>query len=349
MTCRTPDLELRLLRYFVAVADAGHITRAAQGLGMQQPPLSQQIRGLEDRLGIALFRRHPKGVTLTDAGRALHAEARRILDAVAALDERMHRIARGLDGVLAVGLSSSVAAHAFTPRLLRCCRREYPGIDLRLSEANAAELIEGVAGGRLHCGLLRVPVARSPGLAFESLLSEPAVLALPIDHPLAASYGASEVVPLQALRGQPMILVRRPGAPGLYGNLLALLDRHGIGVDIVAEVERMMSNLNLVASGAGITIVPASMQGAHPRSVVYRSLPRHVELEAPITLAYRRDDLVGATATFLTLARRIAGSYRRGPREPGATARGDGGARPAPRRPGRTVSPPSPPTRRRAP
>ena len=342
-------MELRVLRYFVTVAEEGHVTRAAERLGMQQPPLSQQIRSLEARLGAALFKRHPKGVTLTDAGRALHGEARRILDAVAALEERMQRIVRGLDGVLAVGLSSSVAAHAFTPRLLRCCRREYPGIDLRLSEANAAELIEGVAGGRLHCGLLRVPVARPPGLAFESLLSEPAVLALPIDHRLAASYGANQVVPLHALHGEPMILVRRPGAPGLYGNLLGLLDRHGVGVDVVAEVERMMSNLNLVASGAGITVVPASMQGAHPRSVVYRSLPEHVELEAPITLAYRRDDLHGATATFLMLARRIAGSYRRTPRDPSAMARSDGTARPAPRRQARKVLLPSPSTRRRAP
>jgi DNA-binding transcriptional LysR family regulator len=309
-------MELRLLRYFVTVAEEGHVTRAAERLGMQQPPLSQQIRSLEARLGAALFKRHPKGMTLTDAGRALHSEARRILDAVAALEERMQRIVRGLDGVLAVGLASSVAAHAFTPRLLRSCRREYPGIGLRLSEANAAELIEGVAGGGLHCALLRVPVAHPPGVTFEALLSEPAVLALPVDHPLARTYAADEVVPLRALRGQPMILVRRPGAPGLYGNLLALLDLHGIDVDVIAEVERMMSNLNLVASGAGITIVPASMKGAHPRSVVYRSLPEHTELQAPITLAYRKDELEGATATFLTLARRIAATPRRPPRRP---------------------------------
>jgi DNA-binding transcriptional LysR family regulator len=311
-------MELRQLRYFLAVAEAGHITRAAEALGIQQPPLSQQIRALEAALGTALFRRHPKGVTLTDAGRAMQAEARRIVDSVAALQERMRRIAGGLGGVLAVGLASSVAAHAFTPRLLRSCRREYPDIGLRLSEANAAELIEGVAGGRLHCALLRLPVAHPPGVNFETLLTEPAILALPVDHPLARAYGAGDTVPLRALHGQSLILARRPGAPGLYGNLLALLERHGIGFEVVAEVERMMSNLNLVASGAGITIVPASMRGAHPRSVVYRKLPAHAAIEAPINLAYRGDDVQGATATFIALARRLAGSLP--PRRRGARA-----------------------------
>lgn len=299
-------MEFRHLRYFVAVAELGHISRAAEAVGIQQPPLSQQIKALERQLGVALFKRHPKGVTLTDAGQALLVDARRILDGVAAAEERMQRIARGLGGVLAVGFTSSVAAHAFTPKLLRSCRRNFPGIGLQLSEANAAELIERVGDGKLHCALLRVPVARPQGVTFETLLSEPAVLALPIDHPLAKAYGPRDAVPLKALQGQSLILVRRPGAPGLYGNFLALLDRHGVEVVVVAELERMMSNLNLVASGAGITVVPTSMKGAHPNSVVYRALPARTRLEAPITIAYRKDELHGATETFLRLARRIA-------------------------------------------
>lgn len=301
-------MDLRQLRYFLAVADAGHVTRAAESLGIQQPPLSLQIRKLEAQLGVALFRRHPRGVTPTDAGRALQSEARRLLDSVAMLEERMQRIARGLGGVLNVGFTSSVAAHAFTPRVLRSCRREYPSIALRLREANAAELIEGVADGQLHCALLRVPVAHPPGVAFERLLSEPVLLALPIDHRLARAYGARDPVPLKALRGEALILARRPGAPGLYANLLAQLDRHGVEVTVAAEVERMMSNLNLVASGAGITVVPASMKGAHPNSVVYRQLPPGTSLEAPITFVYRKGEIEGAAATFFALAKRIAAS-----------------------------------------
>ena len=303
-------MELRHLRYFAAVAETGHMTRAAEQLGIQQPPLSQQIRTLEQALGVALFIRHPKGVTLTAAGRQLLADARRILDGVAALEQRMARVARGLLGLLAVGFTSSAAAHAFTPRVLRACRREYPEIEMQISESNAAELTDAVATGRLHCAFLRVPVARPAGVTFEALLSEPVVLALPIDHALAERYGAADAVPWQALREQPLILVRRPGAAGLYGELLGLLERRGVAVRVHAEVDRMMTNINLVAAGAGISVVPASMQGAHPHSVIYRRLPAEQGLEAPITLAFRDDGDPGVKDTFLALARRSAAHER---------------------------------------
>jgi len=289
-------MELRHLRYFAAVADAGHITRAAELLGIQQPPLSQQIRSLEQSLGVALFTRHPKGVTLTAAGTQFRGEARRILDGVAAMEQRMSRVARGLLGLLSVGFTSSAAAHAFTPRVLRACRREYPEIEIQISEHNAAELTEAVALGRLHCAFLRVPVARPDGVSFETLLSE--------------AYGPDAAVPWRALQDQPFILVRRPGAPGLYGNLLGLLERRGVPVRIHAEVDRMMTNINLVAAGAGLSVVPASMQGAHPHSVSYRRLPADAALEAPITLAFRDDDDPGVKATFLALARRSAAAER---------------------------------------
>lgn len=309
-------MEFRHLRYFVAVAEAGHMTRAAERLGMQQPPLSQQIRQLEQRLGAPLFTRHPKGVTLTVLGHQLLAEARRVLDGVAAMEQRMTRLAAGLLGLLAVGFTSSAAAHAFTPRVLRACRREYPEIELQIAESNAADLTEAVAAGRLHFAFLRVPVARPAGVTFEALLSEPVVLALPIDHALAGRYRADEAVPWQALHEQPLILVRRPGALGLYGELLSLLDRLGVGVRVHAEVDRMMTNLNLVAAGAGLSVVPASMQTAQGHSVTYRRLPADPVLQAPITLAFRDDDDPVAKATFLALVRRSAAAERAAPPAP---------------------------------
>ena len=302
-------MEIRRLRYFLAVAETGHITRAAEQLGLKQPPLSQQIRALEEELGLALFKRHAKGVTLTDAGRELQTEARRIVDSMALLTQRMQRFAAGRRGLLSIGFTSSAAAHAFTPRVLRECRSEYPDVDLQISENNAAELIEALAEHRLHFGFLRVPVARPDGLVFETLLTEPAVLALPVDHALAQRYKPTQAVPLEALRGEALILVRRPGAPGLYANLLARLEQRGVAVHVVAEVERMMSNINLVASGTGISIVPASMQGAHPHSVVYRSLARDAGLEAPITLVYRSESSGAVTDRFLALVRRIARQF----------------------------------------
>lgn len=297
-------MELRHLRYFVAVANAGHITRAAESLGMQQPPLSQQIRALEEELGIALFNRHPKGVELTEAGRLLQSEAQRLLADAAALQERMAAFVRGERGRVVVGFTSSAAAHSFTPETLRACRKRYPEIRLEVSENNAADITEGVAQGRLHCGFLRVPVSRPDGLAFEELLLEDALLAIPLDHRLARE--KTKPVSLKDLHGEHLILVRRPGAPGLYANLLAACARQKVEVHLAAEVERMMTNLNLVAAGVGLSVVPASMKGAHNQAIVYRPLAEAANLGAPITLVYREADCDGPTGTFVALAREIA-------------------------------------------
>lgn len=298
-------MEIRHLRYFQAVAEAGHVTRAAERLGIQQPPLSQQIRALETELGMPLFRRHPKGVTLTDAGRLLQVEAGRLLGDFDALRQRMRLLAEGKRGVLAIGFTSSAAAHAFTPRALRESRARYPDIVLQMSEDHAAALTEALAAGRLHCGLLRVPVARPAELAFETLLHETPMVAMPMDHALARP-GGPATVPIEALDGEPLILVRRPGAPGLYGNLLALCEARGVRPVIVAEVDRMLSNLNLVAAGAGLSIVPASMQGTHAHAVIYRPLEAAAGLDVPLTLAYRRAGELGPTATFIALLRELA-------------------------------------------
>ncbi len=304
-------MDLRHLRYFIAVAESGQMTRAAHELGIQQPPLSQQIRALEAALGTVLFRRHPKGVALTDSGRLLLGEARRIIADVSALEAQMARVAKGLVGTLSVGFTSSAAAHAFTPVTLREYRGRYPDVEVVLSEHNAAEITEAVAARRLHCGFLRVPVAQPPGVLFETLLTEPVVVAVPIDHRLARMPATrrAPVAPLD-LHDENLILVRRPGAPGLYANLLALCESAGARPKSIAEVERMMTSLNLVAAGAGVTVVPASMQGAHPHAIAYRPFRRDVRLDAPITLVSHEGELNRSATMFMALARSIAQGWK---------------------------------------
>ena len=305
------QIELRHLRYFLAVARTGHVTRAAEALGMQQPPLSQQIKALEAALGVQLLRRHPRGVELTEAGRLFQAEAGRLVADAAAMQERMQAFAQGVRGTLAVGFTSSAAAHAFTPEALRACRSRHPDIELRVSENNAAEITEAVAARRLHCGILRVPVAQPEGLCFETLLEEPSVLALPRDHRLARPAGARRSpVALRELQGERLELTRRPGAPGLYANLLAACAREQVEVLVAAEVDRMMTNLNLVAAGVGISVVPASMQGTHGKAIVYRPLQRGAHLAAPLTLVWREDGCVGPTLTFVNLVKAAAKAWR---------------------------------------
>ena len=308
-TADTPrhPLEVRQLRYFLAVAETGQITTAAERLGMKQPPLSQQIRALEAQLDVRLFTRHAKGTRLTDAGALLLDEARRIVGDVDAVERLMARVAQGQYGRLSVAFTSSAAAHAFTPQLLRAFRARHAGIDLEISELNAADLTEAIVAGRLHCGILRVPVARPPGLVFTPLLHEPVRVALPSDHPLALGRSARpRPVALRQLAAEPFILVRRPGAPGLYANLLALCEEHGIRPHVAAEVERMMTGLSLVAAGVGVSVVPASMEGIHPHAVAYRRLAEGARLDAPLTLVHRADDTGRAVTMFTDLARQAA-------------------------------------------
>lgn len=296
-------LELRPLRYFLAVADAGQFTLAAARLGLQQPPLSQQIQSLERQLGLRLFERHPKGVRLTDAGRVLADEARRLVGDADALQARMQSIARGDQGRLRLAFTSSAAAHAFTPQTLRECRLRLPGVVLTIvGERNAAEVSEDLLAGRLHAGFLREPVEQTEALATLTLLTEPMVVAVPRDHGLAARRRLA----LADFDGQPMILVRRPGGHGLYGRLLARCAQDGVTPTVVAEVERMMSGLNLVAAGVGLCLVPASMQGAHAQAIVYRPLVRGAGLDAPLTLVWRADRCHGALARFVDLVRGLA-------------------------------------------
>jgi DNA-binding transcriptional LysR family regulator len=294
-------MDLKQLRYFVAVAETGHITRAAARLGIQQPPLSQMIRGLEESLGTALFKRHPKGVSLTESGELLLADSRRLLGDAEAVRTRMRAVAAGHAGVLAIGFTSSAAAHALTPQVLRECRRAYPGIKLQIAEDHAHGLTEALAAGRLHCGFLRAPVSRPAGLVFETLAHEPMVAALPVGHPALA--GKGRALPLGKFKGESFILVRQAGAAGMYANLLQLCEKQGFTPTVGHEVGRMMTALNLVAAGEGVTVVPASMQGVHPHAIGYRPLENARSLDAPLNLVFREADCQGALKSFVELVR----------------------------------------------
>lgn len=302
-------VELRHLRYFVVVAEEGHFTRAAERLGMQQPPLSQQIRALEDELGFALFRRHPKGAELTVGGRVFLKEAQAILQGVEQAAVRAARAADGSEGSLALGFTSSAAAHPLIPRIMRAYRDAWPAVSLELREGNAAELIDAVDTGKLDIAFLRLPVSRPPGLAFHRLLEEEMLLVLPAGHALLRGRQRKEppAISLKSLKDERFILVRRHGAPGMYSNLLDACERAGFTPRVAIEVDRMLTNISLVAAGAGVSAVPASMKGFHADSVVYcRIRDGGAALGAPLTMVSRSDDVSPAGRNFLTLAKAIA-------------------------------------------
>ncbi|AEB57229.1 LysR substrate-binding domain-containing protein [Ectopseudomonas mendocina] len=302
-------MELRHLRYFVMVAEERHFTRAAARLNMQQPPLSQQIRSLEQELGFELFIRHAKGVDLTVGGEVFLREAKDILLRVQQGGLKAARAAQGIEGTLRLGFTSSAASHPLIPKIIRRYREHYPGVDIALNEGSARVLTDNVVSERVDVGILRAPVADPAGVAYHRLLNEELVLTLPVGHRLLAGKGA---VSLKDLAGEPLILVRRPGAPGMYANFLQACRNAGFEPHVAFEVERMLTNVSLVAAGAGVSVVPASMRGFHEHSVAYRSIrdakPR---LVAPITLVCRELHQSPQVANFIALARELGGEYRK--------------------------------------
>src|SRR6185295_6875483 len=163
-------MELRHLRYFIAVAEEGHITRAAERLDMQQPPLSAQIAALERELEVKLFRRKPRGVELTDAGRAFLEGARAILAHLDRSCEKTRRIARGDEGRICVGVTPTCMYHPFVPQVIRAFREAYPGVVLRLQEARSVDLYQQLADERIDTAFVRIPPSDPIGVALDALL-----------------------------------------------------------------------------------------------------------------------------------------------------------------------------------
>ncbi|WP_334186821.1 LysR family transcriptional regulator [Noviherbaspirillum sp.] len=313
-------MELRHLRYFVVVAEEGHFTRAAERLGMQQPPLSQQIRALEQELGFDLFRRHPKGADLTEGGMVFLGEARNILASVEQASRRAALAANGSEGSITLAFTSSAAAHPLIPRVVRAYREEWPRVSLEFKEGNAAELTEEIVAGKVHVAFLRLPVSRPPGVVFQPLQEEEMLLVLPVGHPLLPrrTPDTMPVIALKALRDEHFILVRRHGAPGMYSSLIDACVRAGFTPKIAMEVDRMLTNISLVAAGVGISAVPASMKGFHAESVVYcRISDDEPGLSAPLTMACMASGMPPAVGHFLALAAQMAVGPATRPAMPG--------------------------------
>jgi len=259
-------MELRQLKYFLAVAQERQFTRAAARLYIEQPPLSQQIKALETELGFSLFSRLPRGVEPTPAGLSLEQD---VLQALALLDQGIRkagRIARGELGAVAIGMTSSAAFHPFPLSAIRQFREQYRDVAIDLIELNAAEIIERMMLGTIQVAILRKPTDTPERIGFAPLIDEEMVVVLPATHSLANA----KSIRLQQLANEAFVLVRRPGAPGIYADFLTACRTEGFEPHVVHEVPRMAVGINLVAAGLGITVVPASMQRYGQHGVVYR-------------------------------------------------------------------------------
>src|SRR6516164_1510521 len=292
-------MELRHLRYFVAVAHEGHVTRAAEKLRMQQPPLSQQIRALEREVDAQLFQRHPRGVALTDAGRSFLADAETILAEVEHAKIRARRTARGETGRIAVGFTTSAPFHPLVARAIREFRASRPDVSFVLEETGSGELLAGLREERLDIAFIRSGVPDAAGLAVHALLQEDMVAALPARHRLARQPRLA----LRDLADDIFILYRRPDGRGLYDVIIAACAAAGFSPHVGQEAPRIVSTLNLVAAGLGVTIVPASLSRLPLEGVTYRPLRGRPALKVPLSLASRSDERSAATLGFIELVR----------------------------------------------
>ncbi|MBB4953011.1 DNA-binding transcriptional LysR family regulator [Agrobacterium vitis] len=289
-------IELRHLRYAIAVADEGHMTRAALKLGLQQPPLSQQIKALEAMIGTALFQRQPKGMALTDAGEAFIARARQIIVDMDGAVEAAQRAARGETGHLAIGFTTSAAFHPLVSSVVRALRLSSPELVLRLDEGSTQELLAELAAGRLDTALIRSATIDLPGFRMIEVDREQMVLALPDTHSLAASH---QPINLADLKDEIFVLYRRPSAQGLYDRIIAACQRAGFSPKVGQEAPKVVSTLSLVAAGLGLSIIPQSIAQLETSGVAYRRFEGSSGLEAPLYLAYREDVRQGPLAIFV--------------------------------------------------
>lgn len=258
-------MELRHLRYALAVADELHFTRAAQRLGIGQPPLSQQIKLLEQELGTQLFHRMTRGVELTEAGAAFMPHARAALAAAQEAATAARRAARGEVGSLAIGFTSSASFNPRVPRIIGTFREQFPDLTLRLVENTTARLLDQLREGAIDVAFLRPALGETDGLRLHRLPDEALWAALPARHRLAGA----KAIDLVDLAGEAFILYPRGNGRLLYDSIIAACRNAGFSPRIAQEAPQMASTVNLVAAGVGVALVPESMCQLHAHGVTY--------------------------------------------------------------------------------
>jgi DNA-binding transcriptional LysR family regulator len=293
-------MELRHLRYFVAVAEELSFTRAAERLGIKQPPLSLQIRQLEREMGTPLFRRLGRKVELTGAGKLLLAEARNILEHVERTKTEVKRRARGETGEICIG---TAGATYFEP-LVSCITREYcmkyPGVILCAEESSTLMLIAKVHAGALDAAFVWFPIAEHDDLAIVPVADEDLVIILPEGHALARSPS----VPLAALTKERFFLFARRMNVIMYDYIIAACHRAGFQPNLGRELPHIFATFPVVAAGLGISVVPRCLTRIHVEGVSFRPIEGDV-LRVGVSLIHRRNDNSPAVKNLVSVVRRI--------------------------------------------
>ncbi len=291
-------MELRHIRYFLAIARERNFTRAAAGLGIGQPPLSLQIKDLEQEVGALLFRRVAHGAELTPAGEAFLAVVGGMPELAARGVRHAQRAARGEIGVLRVGFTASSAFNAVVPGTLRVFRRAYPSVELMLEEANTTRCKAGLDDGTLDVAFLRPGGVSDRDLHLQLLSEEPMMVAIPTGHVMAGD----DEIDLTQLAKDPFILFPRSIGPTLYDTVIDACRQAGFEPHVDQFAPQISSIVNLVAAELGVSIVPASMSQLHIAGVVFREIKGQTPTTR-LALAYRKGNTSNLVRNFVAVAR----------------------------------------------
>lgn len=289
-------MELRHIRYFLALADEGNFTRAAAKLGIGQPPLSQQIRDLENEIGAALFHRVPHGAELTAAGEAFRAEAKTAVDAAEKAKLAAQRANRGEIGRLSLGFTASSAFNTIVTSTIREFRNRWPQVRLSLTEMNTNALMERLMRGEIDAAFIRPGLEDPRNVRLKRFDDEPMLIALPVHHPLAER----DRVPIAALAHEPFILFPRMVGLSLYDDIAAACREAGFELMVTQEAPQIPSVVNLVAANLGVSIVPASIAQIKLDGVTYREIDGP-PLVARLGLAVLKAQRSPVTANLMSL------------------------------------------------
>ena len=291
-------MELRHLRYFVAVAEELHFTRAALRLNIAQPPLSQQIRALEQELGVQLFARTRRSVALTDAGRALLERAREMLASAQALPQELQRVARGEVGLLRIGFSSTLPLTKVLRDVVADHRRSHPDVALNLREMHSQLQFDSLLRGELDVGLVRYNEGTPEGIRLQLLRSDPLRLVVPAGH----RFARRKAVAIAECRDEAFIGFPGDAGTGTGPLLKRLAAQAGFEPRIAQEAREATTQIGLVAAGLGIAVLPAPLEAVRMAGVHYVALEGEGALLV-MSVATRSDE---ASERVLSFVRRVA-------------------------------------------
>ncbi len=291
-------MELRHLKYFVAVAEELHFGNAAKKLHIAQPPLSQQIKDLENELKTKLFYRTKREVSLTSSGEVFFKDAKQILEAAEKAKQNALRALRGETGSLSIAFIVS-ATYSILPDILKEYHQKFPGIELSIHEMSPQEQITAIKEKRVNVGFLRTPI-NDDALQTVVLTKEPLLVAIPINNIKAKL----KSIQLNDLKDENFIMFAPRHGPGIYNTTMDLFKKSNIIPKIKYEVDHIQAMLALVSSGLGIAFVPLSISTLMKRSIVYKQLQSNKSL-IELSVAYLPENQSSALASFLQIAKKV--------------------------------------------